>query len=564
MEHLKEIVNIAEICAQKGVKTFVLSPGSRCAPITISLLRHPDIKCITVTDERSAGFIAMGIAQQSGETVGLVCTSGTSVLNYYPAITEAFYQGIPLLIITADRPPEWIDQFDNQSIRQKNVYQNHILKSFETPVDFSTEDSKWHFYRIMSEAINTSMYPQKGPVHINVPLREPLYPKLGEEIEFNKNIKIIRQTKTRNILVEEDWSNLIEKINSFDKKIIIAGMYDYDSSLVDSLSKLHSSKNFVVISDVTSNTYQSNAINHIDSIFTYKNDEELVPDLVISFGNAFISKSLKSFIKKYKPKEHWIIQESGLIGDTFQSLTDIFNVSPNYFFEKLVHKLESKIPKSEYSLLWSALEDKVKEKSEKYFKLNNFSEIDVVNKVFEKLPNNSLLQLCNSMPVRYASYIGLNNLNKNIKVNSNRGTSGIDGAISTSVGACIQSQKITTVITGDLSFFYDKNALWNNYVPEYLRIVILNNHGGGIFRILDGSSKLPELESFFETKNFATAENLLKDYNCDYFKCNSIEQVDLALSRFFELNGKFKVIEVELDSKSNVEIFNKFKDFLKI
>ncbi|MFN4152932.1 MAG: thiamine pyrophosphate-binding protein, partial [Candidatus Sericytochromatia bacterium] len=204
MEHLKEIVNIAEVCAQKGVKKFVLSPGSRCAPLTISLLRHPEIDCITVTDERSAAFIAMGIAQQSGETVGLVCTSGTAVLNYYPAITEAFYQGIPLLVLTADRPPEWIDQFDNQSIRQKEVYSKHILKSFETPVDLTSQDSKWHFYRIMSEAINTTSYPIKGPVHVNVPLREPLYPKLDQDIEFDKNIKIIRQSKIQNTLPLEE------------------------------------------------------------------------------------------------------------------------------------------------------------------------------------------------------------------------------------------------------------------------------------------------------------------------------------------------------------------------
>jgi 2-succinyl-5-enolpyruvyl-6-hydroxy-3-cyclohexene-1-carboxylate synthase len=562
MEHLKEIVNIAEVCAQKGVKKFVLSPGSRCAPLTISLLRHPEIDCITVTDERSAAFIAMGIAQQSGETVGLVCTSGTAVLNYYPAITEAFYQGIPLLVLTADRPPEWIDQFDNQSIRQKEVYSKHILKSFETPVDLSSQDSKWHFYRIMSEAINTTSYPIKGPVHVNVPLREPLYPKLDQDIDFDKNIKIIRQSKIQNTLPLEEQNYLLDKINSCEKIMIVAGMNDYNYNLVNSLEKLHSSKKFVVISDITSNTSESNSINNIDSILTSIDDINLAPDLIISFGNAVISKNLKTFIKKYKPKENWFIKESGLVGDTYQSLTNIINVTPEYFFDYLSNNLEKINIKPNYSSLWIENEISIISKLENYFEQNNFSELDIVHKIMKSLPNDSLLQLGNSMSVRYASYVGLDS-NKKIKVNSNRGTSGIDGSISTSVGACISSKKITTVITGDLSFFYDKNSLWNNYVPEHLRIVILNNHGGGIFRILDGSSKLPELDNYFETKNNVTAENMLKDYNCDYFKCSSLEEVKNVLSDFYTLNGKFKVLEVQFDSKSNTSLFNDFKIFLK-
>lgn len=561
MNYKPEILNIAEICYQKGIKHAVISPGSRSTPLTLAFLRHGGIKCYIITDERSAGFTALGIAQQLQSPVVMICTSGTATLNYAPSVTEAFYQQVPLLLLTADRPPEWIDQFDNQSIRQDNIYNNHILKSYSLPVDTTHKDAKWHLERIISEAINISCFPVKGPVHVNVPLREPLYPD-NEEFNYNKNVKTINLRKPDYILSEEIWVDLIGIFNKCENVLILGGMNNPDEELILSLKEIQKITNSVLISDITSNLLNSVIISHSDIILSKKEDlSYLKPDLLISFGNAVLSKSTKGFIKTNKPKIHWHIQESGLVGDTFQSLTDIINVSPKYFFEELIIRLDKKHSENNYLNKWKSLENKVSEKLLAFFDDSNgfeeLNEFKAIEKILKDLPDNSLLQLGNSMPVRYANYIGINN--KTIKVNANRGTSGIDGSISTSVGACLATDKITVLITGDLSFFYDRNGLWNNELPNKLRIIVMNNHGGGIFRILDGSSKLQELDKYFETENLLNAENTAKDFNLDYFKITNYKSLEENLKNFFDNSDRAKIMEIETDSKINTDFFTRFK-----
>lgn len=561
MSYKPEILSIAEICYQKGIEYAVISPGSRSTPLTLAFLRHGGIKCYLITDERSASFTALGIAQQTNKPVVLICTSGTAVLNYAPAVTEAFYQNIPLLLLTADRPPEWIDQFDNQSIRQNNIYNNHVLKSFVLPVDISHNDAKWHLERTISEAINLSNYPIKGAVHINVPLREPLYPD-NEEFIYNKDVKIINNIKSENTISESDWEYLIDIFNKSQNKLILAGMNNKNIELDLSLKKLQEKSDFVLIADINSNLYDSLLIKHSDMLLSQKTVlEDLKSDLLITFGNAVISKSTKIFIKTHKPKYHFHIQESGLVGDTFQSLTDIINVKPEYFFKELIKRINTDNNYKIYQNSWKNLEIQSENKFKSFIEENKeFNEFIAINNVMKKIPDNSLLQLGNSMPVRYVSYIGIEN--KTLNVNSNRGTSGIDGSVSTAVGACLATQKITTLITGDLSFFYDRNGLWNNELPKDLRIIVMNNHGGGIFRILDGSSKLNELDEFFETKNHLNIENTSKDFNMEYFKVNDYNNLDSVLEHFFEKSDRSKILEIETDSKINANVFNNFKKII--
>ena len=189
---MQAVYNIAEICARHGITDVVLSPGSRSAPLTLAFARHPELTVRVVPDERAAAFIGLGIAQAQRRAVALVCTSGTAGLNYAPAVAEAFFQQIPLLIFTADRPPEWIDQLDGQTIRQHNLYGAHAKGAFEFPVDTAHADAKWHSARIVNEAINLAQAAPAGPVQVNVPLREPFYPKAGEEIRYEQDVKIIR------------------------------------------------------------------------------------------------------------------------------------------------------------------------------------------------------------------------------------------------------------------------------------------------------------------------------------------------------------------------------------
>ncbi len=561
-QYKPQILNIAEICYQKGLEYVIISPGSRSAPLTLAFLRHGKLKCLTLTDERSAAFTAMGIAQQTQKATILICTSGTAILNYAPAVTESFYQKIPLLILTADRPPEWTDQFDNQSIRQSNIYSNHILKSFNLPVEAIHKDDKWFSDRIISEAINLSDYPVKGPVHINISLREPLYPQPDDNFNYQNNSKIISIKKSEKFLDNNTWKELIEVWDMSKNIVILGGLSDKNISLEKSLTEIQNKSDAVLISDITSNLFESTVIKNSDMILSkLENAENLKTDLLITFGGPIVSKSIKNFLKSSELKYHWHIQESGLIGDTFQALTDIIDVKPEYFFREILNK----IPKNEIKIYrdkWENLQEISNKNITEFFNQDiEFNEFKAIDKILKFIPENTLLQIGNSMVIRYINYIA--NIRSNIKVNSNRGTSGIDGSISTAVGACIASNKITTIITGDLSFFYDRNGLWNNKLPNNLRIIVMNNHGGGIFRIIDGPSKLNELDNYFETKNTLNVENTAKDFNFEYFKVKDFEYLDKTLEYFYNNSEKPKILEIETDSLINSQIFNQFKLLIK-
>ena len=568
----QNITNIAEICAQKDLLNFIISPGSRSAPLALAFLRHPKLACRTIVDERSAAFIALGLAQQLGKPVGLVCTSGTAALNYSPTVAEACYQQIPLVIFTADRPPEWIDQHDGQTIHQRDIYGKHCRASFELPVDDSHPDAKWYIERMISDAINTSMYPIPGPVHVDVPLREPLYPE--SEIKYNKDSKIINLTPAKNTLPDDSWKGLLQVWNKANKKLIVAGMLKPNPQLSKYLSYLNQDESVALLFDVTSNLHKSQKLHHSDMILGTENEsrlQKLTPDLLLTYGGPVVSKNLKLFLRKFKPKTHWQIQPFSQCIDTFQSLTHIIPVSAEYFFEKLTNILSTEKqntisdPVSEvhlYHSIWMKQETRVQKALHEFLENAPHCELTAMDTILKALPTDSHLQLGNSFIVRLASYVGLSET-KGIQVNSNRGTNGIDGTVSTTVVAAMATSKITTLITGDLAFFYDRNALWHNYLPTNLRIVIINNHGGGIFRILDGASELPELAQHFEVEHNMTAENTAKDHDLNYFFCDNAKNLRESLSDFFKSQDRPAILEVQTDKFVNSETFNKFKSIMR-
>jgi 2-succinyl-5-enolpyruvyl-6-hydroxy-3-cyclohexene-1-carboxylate synthase len=564
------IVNIAEICARKQVTQFVLSPGSRCAPLTLVLVRHPHIQTRTVSDERAAAFIALGMAQQSGQTVGLVCTSGTAVLNYAPALCEAYYQQVPLLILTADRPPEWLEQQDGQTIRQREVYGKHVKASYEMPVEYTHPDAVWYAERLLNEAINVSQSYPSGPVHINVPLREPLYPAAGERFEYNRDVKIIQTFKQEHTLSPAQWLDIREMWEEYDKKLIVAGQAKYETELVQVLRQLQAELEIPVLGDIISNLHTlPEVVNNHDSILMQSNEEvlrALQPDLLITFGNSVISKNLKLYLRKYKPKMHWHIQPAGAVADAFQTLTHIIPVQPFYFFKTLFEDLdyqnflsqEETESGSAYFALWQAQSHKASKHIHRAVKQSPFNEFAAVSEIMDQLPDDSLLHLANSMTVRYANFIGLTP-QQSIEVFANRGTSGIDGCNGTALGSALMTDKPVTLITGDMAFLYDRNSLWHNFLPKNLRIIVLNNHGGGIFRLLDGPKGQPELEEYFETRQKLFAENTAKDMGLPYYFCNTMEELQKHLSAFFDSTSGAKLLEIETDPNINAEVYTQFK-----
>lgn len=559
------IANIAEICAQKNIAHAVLSPGSRCAPLTLAFVRHPDIKVLSISDERSAAFIGLGISQQARQTVVLVCTSGSAAYNYAPAVAEAFFQQIPLIIFTADRPPEWVDQLDGQTIRQSNIFNNHVKKSYDLPVSYEHPDAVWHMERIVSEAINTAEDYPKGPVHINVPFREPFYPKPGEAYTFNKEVKIINQVEGERRITSSKWIELIQEWNQYSNKLIVAGQQAFDEKLKVALSLVSGHRKIPVVADILTNLHPiPNVIKMHDSFLNIKNEElcrKLQPDLLVTFGLSVISKNIKLLLRKYKPKAHWHIQPAGTAADTFQSLTRIINVDPEYYFTELINNNYSEVkPEQEqYQQIWLAEEKKAAEKLINFFNKAKFGEFEAVYEIVKQLPDLTQLHLANSMAVRYANFVTLASHTRGIEVFANRGTSGIDGSTSTAYGAALLTHKPVVLITGDMAFFYDRNAFWNNYLPENMRVIVLNNHAGGIFRIIEGPSQLPELEEYFETRQNLKAENTAKEFGLDYLYCNDFESLARHLQSFFKMDGKAKILEIETDSKTNKLIFEEYR-----
>lgn len=560
---LRSTYNVAEICSQLGVSHAVLSPGSRCAPLTLAFARHPSIACKTISDERSAAFIALGIAQQTQAPTVLICTSGSAALNYAPAIAEAYFQQVPLLVFTADRPPEWIDQLDGQTIRQENIYQNHIKRSYHYPVATDHQDAQWHGDRMISEAVNLANQYPAGPVHINFPFREPFYPSNDEEISFDKNVKVIHESAANSELLDSDWNTFLEHWQNTQRKMIIGGQYPLNEELTSTLSQLSTNQKIPVVGDIISNLHEvEEVIAHSDLILGSGKKglkESLEPELIVTFGLSTISKSLKLFLRAVNCV-HWHIQPAGDYADTYQSLQNVLRTSPESFFKKLAESETSPSFDSQkqenFYHLWLIEERKVNRFLNAHFPGKTLGEFAVVNALMEKIKNSDL-HLANSMAIRYANYIGIKPGNQ-VQVFANRGTSGIDGSTSTAVGASLVSNKQTVLLTGDLAFFYDSNAFWHNYPLENLKIVILNNHAGGIFRLIPGPSQQPELEEYFETHQKRTARLLAEEFNLNYVNCSDLKKLSKEIDNLLTSKGP-AILEVETDSKQNQEFFEQFK-----
>ena len=553
--------DLVAVFAQKGVKHIVISPGSRNAPLTISFNRHPNFTCHTIVDERCAAFFAMGLAQQLKEPVAICCTSGSASLNYAPAIVEAYYQKIPLLVITADRPPEWIDQMDGQTIRQSGIYQNFIKGSYDLPVEADNKDDRWYSQRIINEAIEKSQYPEFGPVHINVPLREPLY-----ELTDYTNIALPKVFSTVNTQLELPLSqieSLKHEWSKFSKILIVTGLLHPNDALNEALGKVAEQDNVSVLTETTSNLFGDSYNRSIDRVLISiegKGEADFKPDLLVTLGGPIVSKKIKTFLRIHKPKEHWHINASNDFVDTYKSLTKIIPLAPE---KVLCHFTDEFTGTSNYRNSWLNKDAQLQLVFNDFLKDVEFCDLKAFEILFNKMPAKSNLQLANSTVVRYSNLFDQPS-NREFNCFCNRGTSGIDGTVSTAVGAAKATQKLTTVITGDLSFFYDSNALWITPFPQNLKIILINNKGGSIFRIIDGPSNIEELEPFFEAKHNLNAEYIAKTFGLDYTFCDNEMDLNKLLKDVYITNlEKSSLVEIATENELNPEILKRYFKSLK-
>jgi 2-succinyl-5-enolpyruvyl-6-hydroxy-3-cyclohexene-1-carboxylate synthase len=568
---LQPIYDIAELCARKGLESAVLCPGSRCAPLTLAFTRHDKLKAKTLSDERSAGFIALGMAQQSGKPTIMLCTSGTAAYNFAPAVAEAYFSQTPLIVITADRPAEWIAQHDGQTIYQAELFGRHVKKSFQLPQEYDQVDSQWAINRMVNEAINLSMQEPRGPVHLNVPFKEPLYPEAKEKLAYSKDIRVVENVLPNYALPSEHLLPLKQEWNKFNKILIVAGQHEYDNKLIASLHTFLQHQAIPVVGDIISNLNSLESfIRHADVFLSQAPDDvkkSLKPDLLITLGKSVVSKSLKLFLREHAPKAHWHIQPAGAVADPFQSITKVIHTTPDQFFELMRGTEKTKSfenqKQNNYQKLWEVEERRAMRGVKEFFPREEFGELELVNEILKQLPVLCNLHLANSMSVRYANVIGLNDFKKNINVFSNRGTSGIDGCTSTAIGHSMMNELPNILITGDLAFFYDRNSFWHNYALPNLRVVLLNNHGGIIFKMIDGPGSLPETDEYFVTRQNLTARKLCEEFDFDYLKLDNKRKLKNTLNDFFTFDGRTKILELESSIDLNKRIFDSLKQQLK-
>ncbi len=551
----KNISLLTDIFIKSGLTDIVISPGSRNAPIIISFANNHNINAYSVVDERSAAFFAMGLALQTRKTVAIACTSGSAVLNYAPAIAEAYYQKIPLLILTADRPQHLIDVGDGQTIRQTNIFGNYVKNSYNLPMDIDSTEDFDSAQIMINKAISDCVFPAAGPVHINIPFDEPIY----NFTDVSVSGKVMNMNRLRAVFPDDEIRK-VAHICDGSKVMVIVGQHTLDDILTQLVNELAQKSNFVVLTETTSNVYGDLIIDTIDNIISSIDANEVCdfkPDVVISIGGHVVSKMIKKFIRANKPNYHWHLSPSGDKMNTYFCLTDAFATNEIDFLVSFIGLLRP--TNSNYSKLWHTRKQKKDNDREKYLSTIGYSDFLVYNSIVSKLPKDCVLHLGNSTPVRYSQLFGST---KGVVYNSNRGVSGIDGQVSTAVGYAYKSNKLNVLITGDLGFFYDSNGLMNKYLESNLRIIIINNSGGGIFKFIPGPDTTPNVDEFFVAAHNWKAEHICKAFGVAYQSVDSIETLDDILDVFFMIqdNGA-QVLEIFTPIDKNALILRDYFNF---
>jgi 2-succinyl-5-enolpyruvyl-6-hydroxy-3-cyclohexene-1-carboxylate synthase len=549
----QHVYTISQTCEAAGIKHAVICPGSRSAPLVYAFTSG-GIHCYSVVDERSAAYMALGMAQQLNEPVVLICTSGTAALNFFPAVAEAFYQKIPLLILTADRPQELLNQQDGQMIMQRNVYGQHVRASLELPCYEEGRENEAETRRIVLRALKATLEDGRGPAHINIPLREPLYP--GTLVKTNSAFvePFVPKDKTPSAAERSLIGQVWKKSN---KKLVLVGQMPCDGSLNGALHELQQHEDVVIVCDILSNQYEWNTAPQFDYLLQRADAQtldELVPDCIISLGGPVLSKALKKWLQSIKPSNHIRFNAGPEKVDTYQNVTHSFQGNPAALLFQLGMSGAS-ASNTRYKQFWQLANTIVAERIKDFLGTERWSELYAMNEVLKSIPDAANVQVGNSSIIRYLSNLG--SINPSWVMNGNRGTSGIDGCTSTAVGAARVNNRPTYLLTGDIAFLYDINALWGP-LPNNLKIVLFNNQGGGIFRLLEGPRKHKQQLDYFTTPHNRSIKQIALQNGLQHYLCTGRTEFQKA-TRFFDPTSGPSLIEIQVDMERNQTVFEQFK-----
>ncbi len=535
-----------------GVEHVVICPGSRNAPFTISFNRSGMFTCHSIADERVAGFYALGLALASGKPVVVVCTSGSAGINLGPALAEAYYLRVPLIAITADRPLAWTDQGNGQTIRQEGLFANCIRGAYTVIERPANRDEYWWNRRKISELFNVALTTNPGPVHFNVPLTEPLYHTAHCIPQANRWYTAVHLSAK----MDADLLRFFRKGLQVQKVMLLVGQMPELPGLAPLVQKLAAMPNVVVLSETTSNLHAAGVISTIDRIITSISDDSklasLMPDVLISFGGMVVSKKIKSLLRSHPPVQHWRVHPNDQGLDTYQSLTHEVAMSPLDFLEQL---LPMKVSQSDYRAQWQNLNSLAQEAHTDYLQHVPWSDFKAFDCLMPHVQGARVLHMANSSPVRYVQLFGNT---QGMTYHANRGTSGIDGSTSTAAGwAKYSPDSSHLLITGDMAFLYDSNALWNAGFPQNLKIVVINNKGGGIFRIIEGPDSTEELETFFEAHHPADISHIAAAYNVAHFEASDEASMREVLPVFMQSKGS-GILEVHTPPTKNASVLKSY------
>lgn len=561
---------LSELLSSYGIQDIIISPGSRNTPLVIACARNAELRCHSIIDERSAAFVGLGMAAHSGKPVALICTSGTAVLNYAPAVAEAYYRNIPLVVISADRPEYRIDQAEGQTIRQDGALSNIVLGTFVLPGNISNPENERYCIRLINEALTMATSLPCGPIHINVPLAEPLNDldtTPEKDLLYKKTVCKFNLIRPRQILTLSEIKTLANEYCA--KKIaVIIGHKSPDAKLSKAIVKLNSHPNIVIFREAQSNIKGlKESVRNIDATLSLIDENErkdFYPDLLISIGGTLVSSSFKNFMRQApESMQHWALAfyNGKNLTDKYDHLTDYISCEAPAFINGLsaVLKRQSS-PDSNFKKKWENISKNAQKIINAFQPSTLWNDLIAVQNLIDFLPEKINLHISNGMAIRYAQLADYDRIHR---IDSNRGCNGIDGSTSTAVGAALSSKTPTVLLSGDMSASYDLNGLSIIEIPSTFCIFILNNNGGDIFRIIESTRDLEEREKFMACRPSVNFEEIAKAYGFDYFKIEDSTELMRCCSLVSEKSSRPRLFEICTQNGANSTIYRDLFKTLK-
>lgn len=555
----KENVNIlTSLLLEYGVSDAVVCPGSRNAPIVHNLSVCEAIRCRPVTDERSAAFYALGLAIATRRPTVVCVTSGSALLNVMPAVAEAAYQHVPLVVISADRPQQWIDQLDGQTIPQSDALGRFVRKAVQLPEPHNDEE-RWLCRRLVNEAMHLATCRQGAPVHINVPISEPLFEFNTEQLP-----QLSRFNNIKRAAIKDTSMDMPEAFHNATRPMIVIGQLAHGTISHETIRSL--SEKYVVMSEPLSNpSYMTihfdEAIRYIVSDNSSINDDEddktaYYPDYVIYVGDTLVSKPARRFLRNAKAPSCLITPDAADIHDPLMTLTDIVECDTDSINALLASLCEAADTdeRCRFHDRWQSFLDAYAAHADAY--APEYSQMATV-KYFEEQLADLDIDICvhyaNSSAVRLACIYAQH------YVWCNRGVNGIEGSLSTAAGFSLATHDMTVCVIGDLSFFYDQNALWNSNLRGNLRVILLNNRGGGIFRQLPGLSDSPAADNLVMASHENTAQGICTQNDIGYMSAKSMDEMQIGVVTLLTRDSERPMLlEVFTDSNDDVKALEKY------